>query len=66
MVKLVHISNYHSVAPERNGHISFQTGEKARVGEMIAVEKGYIKQTWLQVWGFLVVFWGFFEFFGVF
>lgn len=49
-VKMMHISNYHSVVPDRNDNTSSEVEEKAKV-EMIAVKNVacYIKQTELQI-----------------
>lgn len=46
----MHISNYHSVVPDRNDNTSSEVEEKAKV-EMIAVKNvaWYIKQTELQI-----------------
>lgn len=47
---MMHISNYHSVVPDRNDNTSSEVEEKAKV-EMIAVKNvaWYIKQTELQI-----------------
>lgn len=47
---MMHISNYHSVVPDRNDNTSSEVEEKAKV-EMIAVKNVacYVKQTELQI-----------------